>query len=104
MRRNIINNYRLTPSQIETFKKIFPYTRNAQLQIKFGLTLNEISRLRQKFELKKNKRVYVLTPKQIDNLKNDFFRYKNYELLDRYKITKSQLNWIRKNEGIRKRI
>lgn len=103
MKRSINNNYNLDDYHLSLFKEMFSYTRGKDLQIKFGLSLNEIQLLRKKFYLKKNKNIFTITPDEIEKFRIDFFNHKNDSLMKKYRLTKSQLNYLRGKLQIRKR-
>ena len=103
MRLSIHNNYGLSDEIVQKFKEKFSYTRGKQLSIEFGLNLNEIRVLRDKFNLSKDIYVPVLSPNEVESFKLKFHSLSNKELMQRFNITRSQLDYMRKKLGLSKR-
>ena len=103
MKDNIHNDYGLTQRQIDKFIEIFPHTREQYLSIRFGLNNNQISNLRKKYNLVKNRNVFVLTPSQIGDFKRVYYGYSINELCNKFKVTRGQIDYLVKKLELSKK-
>tara|TARA_R100001086_G_scaffold250033_1_gene192785 strand:- start:6145 stop:6711 length:567 start_codon:yes stop_codon:yes gene_type:complete len=96
------SNYGLTEVQVKEFISLFPVSKNGELAIKFTLSINQIAKLRNKFNLVKQKHRASLKPAKLKQFIHHYPNLKNKDLADKFSLTIRQVEYLAKTKGLEK--